>query len=224
MSSLLCFHNGTWRPKAGIVKPEETCIARQRLGKHIPVATNTHAPIEEPVSKQRIGKHSVIRVLLETVLSVRSVQSGYKEEFSWEEIVEFRDASLQGYELGTRGRELSRVSGVGSCQVTMESSEFSWELKVQQWKEDFTCVVVQWYLECVIQWDCYSSCVKIRCQETDSGDCNRLRTLVCAAVNFALTSIIIYTIVENIVCCYGTRNHKIFNQVLIPRYISRACI
>jgi hypothetical protein len=31
----------------------------------------------------------------------------------------------------------------------------------------------------VIHSDCYSSCVKIRCQETDSGDCNRLGTLVC---------------------------------------------
>jgi hypothetical protein len=30
-----------------------------------------------------------------------------------------------------------------------------------------------WYLEC------YSSCVTIRCQETASGDCNRLRTPVC---------------------------------------------
>jgi hypothetical protein len=35
-----------------------------------------------------------------------------------------------------------------------------------------------WYLECVIQWGCYSSRVKIRRQETASGDCNRLRTLV----------------------------------------------
>jgi hypothetical protein len=29
---------------------------------------------------------------------------------------------------------------------------------------------------------CYSSCVKIRCQETDNGDSNGLRTLVFAAV------------------------------------------
>jgi hypothetical protein len=35
------------------------------------------------------------------------VQSGYKEEFSSENRVEFRDASLQGYELGSRGIELS---------------------------------------------------------------------------------------------------------------------
>jgi hypothetical protein len=31
-------------------------------------------------------------------------------------------------------------------------------------------------LECVIQWDCCSFCVKILCQETASGDCNRLKT------------------------------------------------
>jgi hypothetical protein len=36
-----------------------------------------------------------------------------------------------------------------------------WRLNV--WIEDFMCAVVQWYLE----WDSYSSCVKIRCQETD---------------------------------------------------------
>jgi hypothetical protein len=35
------------------------------------------------------------------------------------------------------------------------------------------------YLQCVILWDCYSACVKIRCQETASGDCNIVRTLVC---------------------------------------------
>jgi hypothetical protein len=73
-------------------------------------------------------------------------------------------------------------SGVGSRQMMEESSEFSWELKVRQWREDFTCAVVQWYLE----WfsETVTSCVKIRCQETDSGDCNRLRTLVFAAVNY----------------------------------------
>jgi hypothetical protein len=41
-------------------------------------------------------------------------------------------------------------------------------------------------LECVIQWDCYSSCVKIRRQERNGGDCSRLRRLVLAAVNCKL--------------------------------------
>jgi hypothetical protein len=31
--------------------------------------------------------------------------------------VEFRDASLPGYELGSRGIELSRVFGIGSCRI-----------------------------------------------------------------------------------------------------------
>jgi hypothetical protein len=39
------------------------------------------------------------------------VQSGYKEE-----LVEFRDASLSGYELGSRGTELNRVFEIGSCR------------------------------------------------------------------------------------------------------------
>jgi hypothetical protein len=45
------------------------------------------------------------------------------------------------------------------------------------------CAIIPWYLECVIQWGCCSSCVKIRCQETNSGNCNRLRTLVGVTVN-----------------------------------------
>jgi hypothetical protein len=38
-----------------------------------------HATIEEPISKQRIGKYTIIGVLLGTVFSIRSVQSGYIE-------------------------------------------------------------------------------------------------------------------------------------------------
>jgi hypothetical protein len=33
--------------KAGIVEPEQTAVARQRFGKHVPAATNTHAAIQE---------------------------------------------------------------------------------------------------------------------------------------------------------------------------------
>jgi hypothetical protein len=64
------------------VEPEQTFIARQRLGKHIPAATNTQATIEESVSKQRISKHTKIGVLLETMFSFWSMQSGCKEQFS----------------------------------------------------------------------------------------------------------------------------------------------
>jgi hypothetical protein len=44
---------------------ETTFVSRQRLGKHVPAATDMHATIE---------------VLLEMVLSTRSVQRSYKED------------------------------------------------------------------------------------------------------------------------------------------------
>jgi hypothetical protein len=44
-------------------------VSRQQIGKHVPAATDTHTTIE---------------LLLETVFSVRSVQSGYKED-NWGE-------------------------------------------------------------------------------------------------------------------------------------------
>jgi hypothetical protein len=46
------------------------------------------------------------------------------------------------------------------------------------WFEDFTCTAVTR--------DPYISCVKIRCQETDSEHYNRLRTLVGATVDCKL--------------------------------------
>jgi ParB-like chromosome segregation protein Spo0J len=61
--------------KARTVEPEKQPLlangseikfdSRQRLGKHVPAATDTHATIE---------------VLLETVFSTRSMQRGYKED------------------------------------------------------------------------------------------------------------------------------------------------
>jgi hypothetical protein len=48
---------------------------------------NMQATLEYPVSKQRIGKYKT-GTLLETIFSIRSVQSGYKEEYSWEQLVE----------------------------------------------------------------------------------------------------------------------------------------
>jgi hypothetical protein len=49
------------------MEPEETSVARQRLGKQVYAAKNTQATIEE---------------LLGMMFSLRSVQSSYKEEFS----------------------------------------------------------------------------------------------------------------------------------------------
>jgi hypothetical protein len=49
----------------------------------------------------------------------------------------------------------------GKFVVEEELEVGLWRLNV--WFEDCMCAVVQWYLEC----ESYSSCVKIRCQETD---------------------------------------------------------
>jgi hypothetical protein len=54
-------HIVTWSLKAGIVQPDEKSIARQRLDNEVSAATDTQATTEE---------------LLETIFSVRSVQSG----------------------------------------------------------------------------------------------------------------------------------------------------
>jgi hypothetical protein len=49
------------------MEPEETDTARQQLGKQVSASTDTQATVEE---------------LLGTMFSIRSVQGGYKEEFS----------------------------------------------------------------------------------------------------------------------------------------------
>jgi hypothetical protein len=58
-----------------------TCIliARQRLGKHTPVAANVRNSSMSTV-RQRISKHASL--IIEAVLSAWSVQNGYKEGFN----------------------------------------------------------------------------------------------------------------------------------------------
>jgi hypothetical protein len=67
-------------------------ISRQRIGKHVPAATNTYTTIE---------------ILLETVFSTRSVQSGFKEDNWGDPVSESR---------------LRRDSAIVSCQLSAESS------------------------------------------------------------------------------------------------------
>jgi hypothetical protein len=105
----------TWRLKAGIVEPEKTSITRQRLGKQVPAATDTQATAEE---------------LLEMMFPIRSVQSGYKEELSWESAVAFPSSKWAVSRVGLckGGREDGAVSsGVGyqpeGNSVTTEAEE-----------------------------------------------------------------------------------------------------
>jgi hypothetical protein len=95
------------------------------------------------------------------VFSVWSVKSGYKEEFSWKELVEFRDASLPVYEPGSSGIELSPVFGIGSRRI-MARKEFGCEKK--------TSCVISIYSET------YKSVARIRLVKTEKPN-------VCATMN-----------------------------------------
>jgi hypothetical protein len=82
--------------KARIVEPEKqpllasgsetTLLSRQRLGKHVPAAKDTHATIE---------------VLLETVFSTLSVHKGYKEDNWGNRVTSVRKALKRGLERGS---------------------------------------------------------------------------------------------------------------------------
>jgi hypothetical protein len=93
----------------------------------------------------------------EAIFSAWSVQNDYKEGFSWENLVEFRDASLPGFELGNREIELS------------------WQLQNNDKKvitlceEDFMCDLKR-------PWDCYKSVATIRLMKTEKPN-------ACVAVN-----------------------------------------
>jgi hypothetical protein len=125
---------------AGIVKSEQTFIARQRLGKHILAATNMQTIIEKPPLLCNGTVNTPSQQLTDCLLR-GPCKSGYKEKFSWEEWVEFRDASRPGYELGSTGIELRPIFGIGSCRI-MARKELRCEKKTSYviWSDSDTVI------------------------------------------------------------------------------------
>jgi hypothetical protein len=95
-----------------------------------------------------VNTPTAIVLLLETVFYIGSVQSGCKEEFSWELAVEFRSSMLA---------------------VSRELGRWSWEFRCGMLTSGQRRDHASWSI----------SLGRSRCQETASGNCNRLRTLVC---------------------------------------------
>jgi hypothetical protein len=52
------------RLKAGMVEPEDTAVARQRLGKHVPATTNTHETDEllDAVFSMRFVSYQILNM------------------------------------------------------------------------------------------------------------------------------------------------------------------
>jgi hypothetical protein len=119
-----------------------TCIpiARQGVGKHVPAEANARNN-RTSIATQRSCKYASLTIEDGVFRGVCA------EEFSWSQ------SELQV--------QFSVGHGRGKFVVEEELEVGLWRLNV--WFEDFVCAVVQWYPECYS----YSSCVKIRCQETD---------------------------------------------------------
>jgi hypothetical protein len=120
----------TWRPKARIVKSEETFTARQLLGKHIrgnEYASNNRIT---SVAMQRHCKHSSITV---RICSLRGPCRGVikrTKKIVW--VSEFLDASLPEYALGSRGiRTELAVAAVNSEIWQSKMIENKWQERYQ---------------------------------------------------------------------------------------------
>jgi hypothetical protein len=130
-----------------IVKLKETSVARQRLRKHIPTETNA---VNTPSEQQRGSVLCVVGT--QVVIKKSSVEKNW---------MEFRDASLPGYELGSRGIELS-------WQLQNNGREV-----ITQWKEGFLCGL-KW------QWDWYNSVARIQLLKTENPSaCVTVNCKVC---------------------------------------------
>jgi hypothetical protein len=131
--------------------------------------TRIMEPEETSTVRQRLGKRvsaaTDTQATIDELLGRCFLFCDYKREFSRESEVEFRSSKWAKWAVS---RELSSVTEAEKMALWVQ-------LAVGLWREKFMCAV--------IQLECCSSCIKIRCQETDGGDCNRLRILLCVTVN-----------------------------------------
>jgi hypothetical protein len=83
------------------------------------------------------------------------VPRDYEKQRRSFELVEFREARLLGYELGSRGTKL-RISGGGSWQINRDDGK----KEIRLYKEDFICNLKR-------QWDYYKSVARKRLAESE---------------------------------------------------------
>jgi hypothetical protein len=101
-------------------------IVRQR--QHIPARSNAGKNRASNTAPYQQGRSFLCGPFKMLKKKCSAVENRSRE---WR--VEFRDASLQGYELGSRGIEMSRVFGIGSC-IIMARMELDCE-------EQIPCVI-----------------------------------------------------------------------------------
>jgi hypothetical protein len=129
-------------------------IARQWLGKHIPVQAYAHS--RTSIARQRTSQHASLTI--EAVFSVWSVQSGYKEVFS-------RTEHESEVKSRVSRRQPARI-WAWEQRICIESSLRNWQLQnngkkgIRLWKEEFMCGLK-------LQWECYKSVARIRLMKTE---------------------------------------------------------
>jgi hypothetical protein len=161
----------TWRPKAAIMKSllsndSLNIFARKLI--HKQQSSNFRC-------YERRCKHAFPKIE-RFISSAWSVKIGYKEQFSWEELVEIRDASLPGYELGSRRIELN-------WQLQKNGKR-----KIKLWKGFFMCNL-KWH------WDCCKSVARIRLAKIEHpGACVTVNCKVCRS------AIALYYLQSRVVC------------------------
>jgi hypothetical protein len=100
---------------------------------------------------------TIIGILLEMEFSIRSVQSGYKEEFSWESAVEFRSSKWAVSQELVSARETEKMAlRVQTWIVNQQPS--AWPRKLKN-LHCIKSVARKRLMETVIDWGQYPLCV-----------------------------------------------------------------